>query len=53
MLFVQDVDYLRENLPNLVNDVYVTDWDHADFIIATNLPTKMARLIVDILSNIK
>ncbi|XP_067945854.1 gastric triacylglycerol lipase-like [Watersipora subatra] len=45
-----DVSYLRQHLPNIINDVYVTDWDHADFIIATNLPSKIARLLIDILS---
>ena len=50
---LQDIDHLRDNLPNLVNDVYITDWDHADFLTATNLPSKLVRLIIDILMNVQ
>lgn len=51
--FLQDVDYLRQNLPKLVNDVTIPDWDHADFVIALNLPTRIAGIITDILDNVE
>jgi lysosomal acid lipase/cholesteryl ester hydrolase len=31
-----DVQYLRKNLPNIVDDVYIADWNHLDFIWGTN-----------------
>ena len=48
----QDVEYLRNNLPNIVNDVTIPDWNHGDFATATNLPTRLAGLIQAILDSI-
>ena len=31
-----DVQFLRKNLPNIVDDVYVADWNHLDFIWGIN-----------------
>ena len=31
-----DIQYLRQNLPNVVDDYGVGDWDHLDFIWAVN-----------------
>jgi hypothetical protein len=30
----EDVQYLRENLPNIVFDKYVPNWNHLDFVWA-------------------
>ena len=46
------MEYLRENLPRLVNDVFIPDWDHVDFVIATNLPSRIAGLVKDILDTV-
>ncbi len=31
-----DVEYIRQNLPNLIQDKVQIDWDHLDFVWALN-----------------
>ncbi len=33
-----DVNFLRKNLPNIVDDYEITDWNHLDFLWAINAP---------------
>ena len=32
----KDVEFLRQNLPNIVDDYEVLDWNHLDFVWAVN-----------------
>ena len=46
-----DVEYLRKNLPNIVDDLNVNIWDHLDFIWATNTKTALYDRMLKLMQN--
>lgn len=45
-----DVQFLRQKLPNIVYDQYINNWDHLDFIWATNAPQTIYFNIIQLMS---
>ena len=45
----QDVNYLRKNLPNIVDDFEISDWNHLDFLWATNANTRLYERMIKLM----
>ena len=43
------MQYIVKNLPNIKNQVVISEWDHLDFMWAVNAKTEMIDKIIDII----
>ncbi len=49
----EDVQYLRENIQNIVFDKFVPNWNHLDFVWATDAAQVVYQDILKLLSKFK
>ncbi|RMZ96707.1 lysosomal acid lipase cholesteryl ester hydrolase-like [Brachionus plicatilis] len=46
-----DLEYIRKNLPNIVDDYEIMDWDHLDFVWAVNAKEHLYNRIIDLIKS--
>lgn len=46
----EDVQFIRNNLPHIVDDFKIDDWNHADFVIGTNAKEALYDRMINLMS---